>query len=120
MTIRDGVVVEASVHAIEAALKRIPVLKGCDGKQAERWVERTAARGVIAQRSARRIPRWAVRGKYRPGIGGEGVARFVWNEDENAVFLCRRTRMYRVRRGVRTDLGHGWLVVTVIARPESA
>lgn len=104
----DGYRVIASNHAIEQALRRVPVLRGADEHGSRYWVEQTAARALRDGRRARRCPRWAVRGEGERGrTRSEGVHRYLWNEALTAAFVAQQMQDNQGR-------GKMWLIKTVL------
>lgn len=109
--------VVASNHAVEQALRRVPVLRGADKGGGSYWVEQTAARALRDGRRARRCPRWCVREwsngfSARARLPQDGVIRFLWNETETAAMIVMKVT--QAEGGPRV-----WLVKTVIT-PELA
>lgn len=116
LRVNDHLRVNASLHAAERALERIPELAGCPRFVASVWVEQRVGEAIIAGRKARRAPRWCVReaeeGLRRRGKAPkQGTARFVWTEDDQVAFLIRR-----VNDGDFPEPPI-WLVITVMTPP---
>ena len=109
--VAEGLRVNASIHAAERALARVPELHGVHRDYASAWIERVAGAALRDGRKALRCPRWCIRDdldgfKRRGRAKRDGTLRFVWDEDETVVCLVRK---------VRDDQGEKvWLVQTVI------
>jgi hypothetical protein len=102
----DGVKVTASSHATDQALRRVALLNGAGRHGATFWIERTAAKALLAGRRSKRMPRWCVRTPTLRGrVSGYGMIRFVWDEGETAVLLVERIAA-----------PNSWIVITVMAR----